>query len=168
MPRRGDFEIEYDNDAELLLAEMEFNDDDSELERDMKFRLIDIYNRKLNERIKRKNFVIAMKLLDLREQLRLDKTRTREEKEVHNLMKAVARFNTPEEHEKLVSSILREKQIRTRIAELKEMIAKGVRTWGEVEDELEGKKKKDDRKKKEDNPVEKVNMVRFSQARPAE
>ena len=28
MPKRGDFEVEYDNDAELLLAEMEFNDDD--------------------------------------------------------------------------------------------------------------------------------------------
>jgi transcriptional adapter 2-alpha len=24
MPLRGDFDIEYDNDAELLLAEMEF------------------------------------------------------------------------------------------------------------------------------------------------
>jgi transcriptional adapter 2-alpha len=29
MPKRGDFEVEYDNDAELLLAEMEFNDDDT-------------------------------------------------------------------------------------------------------------------------------------------
>jgi len=28
MPKRGDFDIEYDNDAELLLAEMEFNEDD--------------------------------------------------------------------------------------------------------------------------------------------
>jgi hypothetical protein len=25
MPLRGDFDVEYDNDAELLLAEMEFN-----------------------------------------------------------------------------------------------------------------------------------------------
>ena len=47
MPRRGDFEIEYDNDAELLLAEMEFNDDDTEEEKLNKFRLIDIYNHKL-------------------------------------------------------------------------------------------------------------------------
>lgn len=30
LPRRGDFEVEYDNEAELLLAEMEFNDDDTE------------------------------------------------------------------------------------------------------------------------------------------
>ena len=48
MPKRGDFEVEYDNDAELLLAEMEFNDEDTQEEKDMKFRLIDIYNQKLN------------------------------------------------------------------------------------------------------------------------
>ena len=46
--------MEYDNDAELLLAEMEFNEDDSPQEKEMKFRLIDIYNHKLNERIRRK------------------------------------------------------------------------------------------------------------------
>lgn len=77
MPRRGDFEVEYDNDAELLLAEMEFNDDDTEEEKAMKYRLMDIYNEKLNERIKRKEFVITRKLLDLKEQMRLDKLRTK-------------------------------------------------------------------------------------------
>ena len=30
MPKRGDFEVEFDHEAELLLAEMEFNEDDSE------------------------------------------------------------------------------------------------------------------------------------------
>ena len=44
----------------------------------MKFRLMDIYNHKLNERNKRKDFIIARKLLDIREQLRLDKTRTKD------------------------------------------------------------------------------------------
>ena len=29
MPKRGDFEVEYDTEAELLLAEMEFNDEDT-------------------------------------------------------------------------------------------------------------------------------------------
>lgn len=45
---------------------MEFNDDDTEAEREMKFRLIDIYNHKLDERIKRKEFVINRGLLDLK------------------------------------------------------------------------------------------------------
>jgi len=54
MPLRGDFDIEYDNDAELLLAEMEFNEDDKENELQMKYKLLDIYNIRLDERIKRK------------------------------------------------------------------------------------------------------------------
>ena len=78
MPKRGDFEVEFDNEAELLLAEMEFNEDDSEEERKMKFRLIDIYNHKHNERLRRKEFVISRRLLDLKEQLRLDRTRSKE------------------------------------------------------------------------------------------
>lgn len=66
MPLRGDFDIEYDNDAELLLAEMEFNDDDKEIELKMKYKLLEIYNARLDERIKRKKFVIERDLLDLK------------------------------------------------------------------------------------------------------
>lgn len=75
----------------------------------MKFRIMDIYNEKLTERIRRKNFVIDRKLLDLKEQTRLDKTRTKDEKEVYNMMKVFARFNQPEDHEKLVQGIIKEK-----------------------------------------------------------
>ena len=46
--------MEYDNDAELLLAEMEFNDDDKEYEIEMKMKVLDIYNLRLEERNKRK------------------------------------------------------------------------------------------------------------------
>ena len=147
---------------------MEFNDDDSEQEKAMKFRLIDIYNHKLDERIMRKEFIISRKLLDIKEQMRLDKARTKEEKEIHNLMKVLARFNTPEDHEKLVQDIIKEKQLRQRIAELRELQARGVKTWGEVEEELDGKKKKDDKNKKKDEnlPADKVPFLPI-RARPA-
>lgn len=81
----------------------------------MKYRLIDIYNQRLNERIRRKQFVISRKLLDLREQMRLDKNRTKEEKEIYNMMKVFARFSSADEHEKLVQGIIKEKQIRQRL-----------------------------------------------------
>ena len=109
MPLRGDFDIEYDNDAELLLAEMEFNDDDKESELEMKYKLLDIYNARLDERLKRKKFVIERGLLDLKKQNNLDKERTKEEKEIYNMMKVFSRFSTPEEHEKLVQGIIKEK-----------------------------------------------------------
>jgi transcriptional adapter 2-alpha len=73
MPKRFEFEVEYDNDAELLLAEMEFNEDDSEEEKKVKFRLMDIYNYRLTERIRRKEFVINGNLLDAKEQNQFNK-----------------------------------------------------------------------------------------------
>ena len=60
----------------------------------MKYRLIDIYNHKLDERLKRKEFVITRGLLDLKEQMRLEKNRTKEEKEIYNMMKVFARFSS--------------------------------------------------------------------------
>lgn len=75
----------------------------------MKFKILDIYNARLDERIKRKNFVIERDLLDYQKQNNLDKTRTKEEKEIYNLMKVFARFNTPEDHEKLVEGLIKEK-----------------------------------------------------------
>jgi len=58
MPKRGDFDFEYDNDAELLLAEMEFSEEDSESELDLKYKVLDIFNARIDERIKRKRFVV--------------------------------------------------------------------------------------------------------------
>ena len=111
---------------------MEFNEDDSEEEKFMKFRLMDIYNEKLTERLRRKEFVISRKLLDLKEQMRLDKTRSKEEKEIYNMMKVFARFSTPEEHEDLVQGIILEKQIRSRLASLKDLKRKGFRSLADL------------------------------------
>jgi len=86
MPKRRDFDVEFDNDAELLLAEMEFNgfvlgidfnfwiEDDTQEETDMKFRILDIYNLRLKERENRKNFVIDRDMLNLKRLTVLDKT----------------------------------------------------------------------------------------------
>ena len=66
------------------------------------------------------------------------------------MMKVFARFNSAEEHERLVQGIIKEKEIRQRIEELKQLKKKGFRTLGEVEDELQNKKKKDEKAKKKE------------------
>ena len=50
MPLRGEFDVEYDNEAELLLAEMEFLDDDTEEETKTKEKILEIYNERLKIR----------------------------------------------------------------------------------------------------------------------
>lgn len=42
-PKRQEFDPEYDNDAEHLLADMEFKEADSETERNIKLRILQIY-----------------------------------------------------------------------------------------------------------------------------
>jgi len=133
---------------------MEFNDDDTEEERNMKYRLLDIYNHKLNERIKRKEFVIKRQLLDIKYQTQLEKSRTKDEREIYNMMKVFARFNTPEDHEKLVEGIIKEKQIRQRIEELRQYKKLGLKTFAQVEEYLEEKRKKDEVRAKKQKTAE--------------
>lgn len=45
-PKRHEFDLEYDNDAEQSLAEMEFKDTDTEDERELKLRVLRIYSKR--------------------------------------------------------------------------------------------------------------------------
>ncbi len=53
-------------DAELLLADMEFFEEDTEENIQLKNSVIELYNARLDERIRRKKFVIERGLLDLK------------------------------------------------------------------------------------------------------
>jgi transcriptional adapter 2-alpha len=64
MPLRGDFDVEHDNDAEAIIADMEFAPDEHPSETALKLKILEIYNAKLDERERRKAFVIEMGLLD--------------------------------------------------------------------------------------------------------
>lgn len=44
--KRQEFEVEYDNDAEQLLADMEFKEMDTEAERELKLRVLRIYSKR--------------------------------------------------------------------------------------------------------------------------
>lgn len=54
MPLRGDFDYEYENEAEILLSEMNFSDEDTPEEIKIKYSILEIYNKRLKERSKRK------------------------------------------------------------------------------------------------------------------
>lgn len=103
--------------------------------------------------------MITRGLLDLKEQIRLDRSRTKEEKEIYNMLKVFARFNTADDHERLVQAVIKERQIRQRIEELKEFKKKGFRTLAEVEEELDGKKKKEDKMRKKDAEILGIDKV---------
>ncbi|PFH33578.1 ADA2-A transcriptional co-activator SAGA component [Besnoitia besnoiti] len=131
-PLRGDFDVEYDNDAELILADMEFKEDEAVQERHLKLQVIEIYNSKLDERIYRKRTVINRGLLDTKTLHQREKKRTKEERDLHNLFKPLARFHSDEEQERLVQLLIEEKRIRARLSMLHEWRSLGLKTADDV------------------------------------
>lgn len=101
LPNRGDFETEWENDAELTLADMEFKEEDTQWEKDLKLKVLEIYNSKLDARIERKKFILERGLLE-----RKEKKRSKEEREVYNNMRVFARFHSAEEHEAFIQGLL--------------------------------------------------------------
>ncbi len=100
-PYRGDFDTEYENEAESVLADMEFKEEDTKWERDLKLKVIEIYNSKLDARAERKKFILERGLLEKKE-----KKRSKEEREVYNNMRVFARFHSPEDHESFIQGLL--------------------------------------------------------------
>ncbi|XP_021718307.1 transcriptional adapter ADA2-like [Chenopodium quinoa] len=129
-PKREEFEVEYDNDAEQLLADMEFKDTDTEAERDLKLKVLRIYNRRLDERKRRKDFVLERNLLYPDP---FEKTLTPEEKELCQRYRAFMRYHSKKEHEELLTSVVNEHRIRKRLQDLQEAKAAGCRTSAEAD-----------------------------------
>lgn len=118
MPRRGDFDIEWDNDAEQYLQDMEFTQNDTAEERELKIKVIKIYNERLDERERRKQFLIDRGLLDYRKKYQEDNKLPSDERDLKNRMRLFARFQTPQEHDALIQDLLVAKRLRKEIARL--------------------------------------------------
>ena len=131
--KRNEFDPEYDIEAELPLAEMEFRDTDTELDRKLKIRMLEIYNKRLEERIRRKEFIIDRGLLNVKRQQALERKRTPQERDIHGALRVFARFLDPNEYEIMLEGFMAESRIRNRIAELKEYRRNGIHTLSEGE-----------------------------------
>ena len=138
MPLRGDFETEYENDGECILADMAFNDEDSTQEIDLKLKIIEGYNKKLDERIKRKAFILEYGLLEYKKK---ERKKSKEEKEIYDRLRPYLRILGKQNHEQLITSILAEKQIRRRIEELKKYRKLGLHNLSDIT-EYEDEKKR--------------------------
>ncbi|CAM9771045.1 unnamed protein product [Chrysoparadoxa australica] len=141
MPLRGDFDVEHENDAEQMLADMEFIPGEGESERALKQDVIAMYNQKLDERARRKQFVIERGLLDYKRLQAIERKRPKEDRELIARMRPFARFHTKEEHEGFVANLLKAKRLRRRIEQLQSYRRMGMTRLTEGE-AYEAEKKK--------------------------
>ena len=137
MPLRGDFNIEYDNEAEKLLSEMEFFEDDEDSEVKLKEDILKLYNTRLDERIKRKKFVIERGLLEPKKPLKNDREKTKEEKEIFALMRPFMRFCEGNEFAELVEGLIKEKALRRELDEMRLYKALGITKIEQIDKYLE-------------------------------
>lgn len=132
-PKRREFDPEYDNDAELPLAEMEFKETDTETDRELKLRMLHIYLSRLDERKRRKDFILGRGLLDVKRQEELENQRSEEERKLYQQARVFLRYHSTEEHEALLVGLCAEQRIRQRISELQECQSAGCHTLAEAE-----------------------------------
>ncbi|XP_026448037.1 transcriptional adapter ADA2-like isoform X1 [Papaver somniferum] len=138
--KRHEFEPEYDNDAEQSLAEMEFKGTDTEAECELKLRVLRIYLNRLDERKRRKDFILERNLLNPDP---LEKDLSPEEREIYQRYKVYMRFHSKEEHEELIRTVIEEHGMKKKIQELQEARAAGCRTSAEANRYHEQKRKRE-------------------------
>lgn len=143
--KRNEFEPEYDQDAETIISELDFPEDEPEERTMKKLRLIDIYNRRLDERERRHDFVLSRGLVNVKRQQTMDRRRSPSDREFVGRLRVIARYLSHSQWEALADGLIVEGRLRARIAELQKYKALGMRSFDEVErwEAIESKKKKD-------------------------
>lgn len=112
---------------------MEFSKEDHPTEKELKIRIIDIYNGKLDERDRRKQFVIERGLLDYRKHQQMERRKPKDERELIAQMRPFARFHSAAEHDEFVGALLTAMKLRKRIAQLQQYRKNGFRTLAEAQ-----------------------------------
>ncbi|KAG2202290.1 hypothetical protein INT47_010738 [Mucor saturninus] len=128
MPRRFEFETEYENDAEQFVKDMVFNDDDTQEEIDLKVMVLDIYNSRLDRRMERKNLIFERRWLDFKRMQMMDRKRLKEEREIYNKTRVFCKLQTESDYETFVKGLVKEQQLRDRISTLQEWRQAGLTT----------------------------------------
>lgn len=73
---------------------------------------------RLDERKRRKEFILSRGLLNVKRQQALDRKRSKEEREVYSRARVFMRYHSQEEHEQLIEGFVRERKLRKKIEEL--------------------------------------------------
>lgn len=156
LPSRDEFEVEHNNEAESLVSSLEvgkYEDGDDEVETALKLAHIEMYQERLKDRDRRRQAVRDYNLVrhffrdggshalaaaaagKLVGQLKPVKRGGRDSKgELMERLKATARFQTTTaEHAAFVASMLRERELKSRIKELNRYRKNGVHSNREAE-----------------------------------
>jgi len=128
MPLRHEFETEFFNDAEEIISPLTFDDDDTSEEREAKFRLLELYNRKLAERYARRGFVIDRQLMHVKKLLAREKDLEREDRDTYGRLRIFMQVLSRADFDQFVDGIIFERRYRRRIEQMQAWRQAGCHT----------------------------------------
>jgi transcriptional adapter 2-alpha len=139
-PLREEFETVFANDAELIIADMVFGNEDEDPHekgqewKDLKLRVLRNYNLKVDIRESRKRYVLDKGLLDFQKIQDIRKKVAHQSTDILADLEILARFSgSVQEHEKFEKGILKERALRDEIRKLQQYRAMGIRTFDEID-----------------------------------
>ncbi|XP_018567590.1 transcriptional adapter 2B [Anoplophora glabripennis] len=136
-PHRDDYEREYNMEAEQLVSTLQLDqEEDTEMEVALKLAMVDMYTRRLRERARRKRIVRDYQLVaKYFGNLRKDPSKrpfSKEQRELRDKTRVFSQFLSSGEHERLLASIERERELRHRLSELLRYRSLGLTTQDEI------------------------------------
>jgi len=134
LPSRDEFEVEHCNDAETLVSCLDPGktaEPEEEVELALKLTHVELYQAKLKERQRRREMAAEYGLIKhfLADQMakNLSKPKKKDGKgEILEKLKMLAKFQSVSEYDKFVTSMSREKELKSRIKELHRYRKNGV------------------------------------------
>lgn len=140
---RNDFEIEFENNAEDMIALMSISKKDTGTELELKEKMLLGYQFKLDEREKRKTFSVERGFIDFKKTQQMEKKRTREERELHSKFRPFFRFCSTDEYNDLIQGMITEKRLKEQIKQLQTYRSLGIQTNSQKEKYERDKKKRE-------------------------
>ena len=135
-PKRKEFDVEYKNDAEIELMEIDYKEKEYNKNKENLFsiydKILNHYNNILDKREERKDFVLDKNLYDVKKQLKKKKKLSKEDREIYQSMKQSLKYLKNEEFKQYFEGIILEKNIKSRLNQLLYYYKMGYKTYGQI------------------------------------
>ena len=133
MPLRGEYDTEWEDEYEKYIADVEFLPTDTPDERAHKLQVLAAYNRILDERQRRRDFVQAHEVIERAARHHsMDRRLSREERQFRVASRPYAQHTSVDEHEGLMKATLKEAALRKRAEHLVACASAGIKSINEA------------------------------------
>ena len=158
--KRKDYDIEYKNEAEIQMSEIEFSENDNPENININYKNLKNYNNILDEREERKNLIIEKNLFDVRKQISFSKRLSKHDREIFQILKHNMKYLTKEQFLYIFENNILEKNIKTRLNQLIYYKNLGCNTYDEIQKYI-NEIKRENIKNKEDNEIKTDDKMRL-------